>query len=270
MRRDCVNADRLIAARPAAAKLVRSAPSALERLDKTVRVEAKFRRQVFAPRSDRLRRNPGGCERFQVRSAGAAGGDAAIVTQSGRQEQAGTRAGGLQHIPAGRCRLSCGCVISAPRSAWRFSPSAAAGLRPERRRRQAAEQKPAAETAKEGQKKIDEIAEAARVLTGPAGNPECVWLGRRVVSLLWRDDLDTAFRHLDLYDRFGCPSSHIQAAFRCLVRQGNIDPKAPDTLNGRVHACWLNPGLPPTAGGRRPAAGGNSGGTDAALTRVHL
>ena len=30
-------------------------------------------------------------------------------------------------------------------------------------------------------------------------------------SLLWRDDLDTAFRHLDLYDRFGCPSAHIQA-----------------------------------------------------------
>ena len=67
---------------------------------------------------------------------------------------------------------------------------------------------------------------ATRVLTGPAGNPECVWLGRRVVSLLWRDDLDTAFRHLDLYDRFGCPSAHIQATFRCLVRQGNIDPKA--------------------------------------------
>lgn len=107
-------------------------------------------------------------------------------------------------------------------------------------------QKPAAETAKEGQKKIDEISEATRVLTGTAGNPECVWLGRRVVSLLWRDDLDTAFRHLDLYDRFSCPSAHIQATFRCLVRQGNIDPKAQETLSGRVHACWLNPGLPPT------------------------
>lgn len=107
--------------------------------------------------------------------------------------------------------------------------------------------KPTAESViKEGQKKIDEIAEASRVLVGPAGNPECVWLGRRVVSLLWRDDLDTAFRHLDLYDRFGCPSAHIQATFRCLVRQGNIDPKAPETLNGRVHACWLNPGLAPT------------------------
>jgi len=104
----------------------------------------------------------------------------------------------------------------------------------------------AADTAKESQQKIDEIAEATRLLTGPAGNPECVWLGRRVVSLLWRDDLDTAFRHLDLYDRFGCPSAHIQATFRCLVRQGNIDPKAQDTLNGRVHGCWLNPGLPPT------------------------
>lgn len=122
--------------------------------------------------------------------------------------------------------------------------------------------KAAAETAKEGQKKIDEIAEATRLLTGPAGNPECVWLGRRVVSLLWRDDLDTAFRHLDLYDRFGCPSAHIQATFRCLVRQGNIDPKAQETLNGRVHACWLNPGLEPAAAAAAaPAPPATSGGT---------
>jgi hypothetical protein len=107
-------------------------------------------------------------------------------------------------------------------------------------------QKAAADAAaKENQKKIDEIAEASRVLTGAAGNPECVWLGRRVVSLLWRDDLDTAFRHLDLYDRFGCPGAHIQATFRCLIRQGNIDPKAQETLNGRVHSCWLNPSIEP-------------------------
>ncbi len=92
---------------------------------------------------------------------------------------------------------------------------------------------------------VDEYAEARRVLEGPAGNPECVWLGRRVVSLLWRDDLDTAFRHLDFYDRFGCPSDHVQAAFRCLVLHGsNIDPKAADSLHGRVHACWINPSIP--------------------------
>jgi hypothetical protein len=103
----------------------------------------------------------------------------------------------------------------------------------------AAPAKPKADA--EGQKKIDEYADAAKRLGGPAANPECVWLGRRVVSLLWRDDLDTAFRHLDLYDRFGCPAGHIQATFRCLVRQGNFDPKQAETLNGRVHACWINP-----------------------------
>jgi hypothetical protein len=123
------------------------------------------------------------------------------------------------------------------------------------------EKPPAEKPVKDGQKKIDEIAEASRVLTGPAGNPECVWLGRRVVSLLWRDDLDTAFRHLDLYDRFGCPSGHIQATFRCLVRQGDIDPKAQETLNGRVHSCWLNPGLPPEPATAAKAPPATSGGT---------
>jgi len=97
--------------------------------------------------------------------------------------------------------------------------------------------------AADSQQKLDEFAEAAAKLGGPAANPECVWLGRRVVSLLWRDDLDTAFRHLDLYDRFGCPSGHIQATFRCLVRQGSIDPKTTETLSGRVHGCWLDPAL---------------------------
>ena len=104
-------------------------------------------------------------------------------------------------------------------------------------------------------KKIDEFLEAAKALGGAAGNPECVWLGRRVVNLLWRDDLDTAFRHLDLYDRFGCPGGHVQATFRCVVRQGNFDPKAPETLSTRVHACWMNPELQPQAA-QAPAAGG--------------
>jgi hypothetical protein len=110
--------------------------------------------------------------------------------------------------------------------------------------------------AKEPQK-IDEYAEAQKALSGPAGNPECVWAGRRVVSLLWRVDLDTAFRHLDLYDRFGCPSGHVQAAFRCLLlHSNNIDPKAADSLNGLVNSCWLNPNLQvtPPAGPTAPAA----------------
>jgi hypothetical protein len=119
-------------------------------------------------------------------------------------------------------------------------------------------QKPATQpndAAKDEKKKIDEFAEAARLLPGTAGQPECVWLGRRVVSLLWRDDLDTAFRHLDLYDRFNCPAAHIQETFRCVVRQGNIDPKSPESLNSRVHACWINPSLPPTTASSAPSPG---------------
>lgn len=105
----------------------------------------------------------------------------------------------------------------------------------------------AQDPARDNQRKVDEFAEAAQAINGPAGNPECVWLGRRVVGLMWRDDLDTAFRHLDLYDRFGCPGGHVQAAFRCLTRFGAFDPKAPDSLSGRVHACWINPAVQPPA-----------------------
>jgi hypothetical protein len=106
----------------------------------------------------------------------------------------------------------------------------------------------ATDATKDNQRKTDEFVEAAQAINGPAGNPECVWLGRRVVSLMWRDDLDTAFRHLDLYDRFGCPGGHVQAAFRCLTRfGGQIDPKVAETLSSRIHACWINPGAQPQA-----------------------
>ena len=115
--------------------------------------------------------------------------------------------------------------------------------------RQAAAANPAAPgDSTNNQHKTDEFVEAAQVLNGPAGNPECVWLGRRVVRLMWRDDLDTAFRHLDLYDRFGCPGGHVQAAFRCLTRFGaQIDDKVQKSLDDHVHACWINPNAQPQA-----------------------
>jgi len=114
---------------------------------------------------------------------------------------------------------------------------------------------------KDSQRRADEFAEAQAQVSGPAGNPECVWLGRRVVNLLWRDDLDTAFRHLDLYDRFGCPGQHIQATFRCVVRKGAIDAKAPESLNARVHTCWLNPALPSPPSSTSASTPAPAGGT---------
>jgi hypothetical protein len=104
----------------------------------------------------------------------------------------------------------------------------------------------------------DKIAEAARALTGPAANAECVHLGERAVILMSQDDLDTAFRHIDLYDRFGCPGAHIQTSFRCLIRGGIPDDKAAVSIQDRVHACWINPNAappPPAAASAAPAAG---------------
>jgi hypothetical protein len=126
---------------------------------------------------------------------------------------------------------------------------------------------PAANTAdvnKDNQRKTDEFVEASQAINGPAGNPECVWLGRRVVRLMWLDDLDTAFRHLDLYDRFGCPGGHVQATFRCLTRFGaQIDPKVAETLSSRIHACWINPGAQPQAAAAAAPAPAAAGATPA-------
>ncbi len=126
----------------------------------------------------------------------------------------------------------------------------------------------AADASKDNQRKSDEFVEAAQAINGPGGNPECVWLGRRVVRLMWRDDLDTAFRHLDLYDRFGCPGGHVQAAFRCLTRfGGQIDPKVAETLDSRIHVCWINPGAQPQAAAAAspaPATAGNAAPAQAA------
>jgi len=93
----------------------------------------------------------------------------------------------------------------------------------------------------EAAKAIAEYKEAEAKLSISAGAPECVWTGRRIVSLLWRDDMDTARRYIDLYDRFGCSSEHLKSAFRCVIEQGPIDPKAADRLASRVHDCWIAP-----------------------------
>jgi hypothetical protein len=106
-----------------------------------------------------------------------------------------------------------------------------------------------ADVAKDNQRKTDEFAEAAQAINGPAGNPECVWFGRRVVRLMWLDDIDTALRHLDLYDRFGCPGGHVQATFRCLTRFGaQIDPK----VARRSTAGFMPAGSIPPRYRRRP------------------
>jgi hypothetical protein len=88
---------------------------------------------------------------------------------------------------------------------------------------------------------IAEYKEAEAKLPRSSGAAECVWTGRRIASLLWRDDIDTARRYIDLYDRFNCSAEHLKLVFRCVIEQGPIDPKAADRLASRVHSCWVTP-----------------------------
>jgi hypothetical protein len=129
------------------------------------------------------------------------------------------------------------------------------------------EQKPADQATAEQQaearikEEIEEYREAAARLSLSAGAAECVWTGRRITSLLWRDDVDTARRYLDLYDRFGCSAEHLKIAFRCVIQQGPIDPKAADRLAQRVHACWIDPEGTTTAASRTTNGSSAKSGT---------
>jgi hypothetical protein len=74
----------------------------------------------------------------------------------------------------------------------------------------------------------------------PHQRAECAWLGQRVVSLLWRDDVNTAREQTRFYEMFGCPSGHLPVAFRCVIEQSETQPDQND-LTARVYGCWVDP-----------------------------
>ena len=69
---------------------------------------------------------------------------------------------------------------------------------------------------------------------------ECSWLGQRVISLLWRDDVNTAREQTRFYEMFGCPTEHLTVAFRCVIEQSQSQPDQND-LNARAYSCWMSP-----------------------------
>lgn len=71
---------------------------------------------------------------------------------------------------------------------------------------------------------------------------ECAWTGKRIVSLLARDDVDAAHKFQRFYDQFSCPAEHVSAAFRCVVVNG-ISPAPGRALSDRVDQCWDKPSI---------------------------
>jgi hypothetical protein len=69
--------------------------------------------------------------------------------------------------------------------------------------------------------------------------PECAWTGKRVVSLLERDDVDPANQFTRFYSMFGCPAQHLGITLGCVVAwNGPNETKRED----RIDACWVDPG----------------------------
>jgi hypothetical protein len=99
---------------------------------------------------------------------------------------------------------------------------------------------------KPAQKVVDKEAEnKSMVLPLPpaeatSAQSECAWVGKRVVSLLVRDDVDTATDFTRFYAMFRCPEAHIGATLACVVS----DPAAAregTALTEHVDLCWANP-----------------------------
>jgi hypothetical protein len=72
---------------------------------------------------------------------------------------------------------------------------------------------------------------------------ECAWVGKRIVSLLARDDVDTSKRFLEFYRLFGCREAHLAPSFRCVVAEDEKATRTDETspeeaLSERVDRCW--------------------------------
>jgi hypothetical protein len=97
------------------------------------------------------------------------------------------------------------------------------------------------------------LADVARTLQGRAADAECTHLGELAITLMAKNDLDTAFRHMDLYDRFGCPGAHIQQSFRCLLLAGIPNSKDSAGLESLVRNCWAPKAAQPAPAAAAPA-----------------
>lgn len=89
-------------------------------------------------------------------------------------------------------------------------------------------------------------AAAAPAVPAPKALPpdlagECAWTGKRVVSLLARDDVDTAKRFLEFYKLFNCRDDHIGPALRCVILESSNAPPE-EAAAARVDRCWATAG----------------------------
>jgi hypothetical protein len=68
---------------------------------------------------------------------------------------------------------------------------------------------------------------------------QCQWLGKRIISLLIRDDAMAANDFTPFYVRFGCPETLLADAFGCVA--ANVALLENNGLSEQINACWQDP-----------------------------
>lgn len=124
---------------------------------------------------------------------------------------------------------------------------------------------PAAASAATAEQPVPERKPSRAATITPASRaevPECTFIGKRIVSLLSRDDIVAATEFREFYEAFDCPTLHLSAAFGCAV---DVPEATEEPAADRVERCWQSPSsrplLPPSV---PAAAAAPAAGTDAA------
>jgi hypothetical protein len=98
--------------------------------------------------------------------------------------------------------------------------------------------------------------------TGPISSHQCIWLGKRIINLLIRDDAMAANDFIPFYARFECSETQLADAFGCLV--ANLGVIENGALSDQIDDCWHDPALrvpmtePESAQGGDSAKGGEA------------
>lgn len=75
----------------------------------------------------------------------------------------------------------------------------------------------------------------------PGLSDQCAWLGKRIISLLVRDDAMTATDFGPFYQRFNCSEERLSKAFGCVV--ANLETVENSVFADQVEECWREPSI---------------------------
>lgn len=79
----------------------------------------------------------------------------------------------------------------------------------------------------------------ARDGRGPVAANQCVWVGKRIINLLMRDDAMGANDFMPFFTVFECSQSHLADAFGCVIANRALSDNS--AVGDQIDSCWSDP-----------------------------